>query len=454
MRTAIARSASLHSSHMFDRALYRRGVEVAIWGMPIVSVDAMRQAFFRDAKASYGDIVYWSKPSDAKFQFATPNASSYYVYFNFNTREGPLVLDIPPAAGAQIAGSIVGAWQAPLADVGPEGEDHGQGGRYLLLPPSHAQRSSPEYIPVLSETYNGYALLRAIPASSSPANVAAALELVKRMRLYPLTRASGPPEQRFIDVAGTLLDGAVRFDDTFFDSLARMVDEEPIQRRDLVAMGQLHSIGIQKGRPFRPDQAMRDVLRRAADEAHLTFMENVMVGDPFWPDKHWTVPAGVGPKTGFTYDLGDRLDIDERGMFFFLAFAAPRRTGAATFSVGAFRDAMGDPFRGDRTYRLHVPPRVPAKRSWTATVFDVETSCFIRDSVSVALDSSNQKVQWNLDGSLDVYVGPKPPAGKENNWIYAKPGRHWFSFFRFYGPEKRLFEKSWKLMDFEKIPVP
>lgn len=106
MTTAFARRASLQSSHLFDRTLYRRGVEVAIWGMPIVSVDAMRQAFFRDARARYGDIVFWSKPADAKFQFTTPNASTYYVYFNYNMRQGPLVLEVPETAGARLSGSF------------------------------------------------------------------------------------------------------------------------------------------------------------------------------------------------------------------------------------------------------------------------------------------------------------------------------------------------------------
>ena len=30
--------------------------------MPIVNFDAMRQAFFRDARVTYGDIMYWSQP--------------------------------------------------------------------------------------------------------------------------------------------------------------------------------------------------------------------------------------------------------------------------------------------------------------------------------------------------------------------------------------------------------
>ena len=110
--------------------LKRRAVDAVIWGMPIVAVDAMRQAFFRDAGAHYGDILYWSKPPDWKS--ATPNASARYIYFNFNLKDGPLVLDVPAAEGAGLFGSIVDAWEVPVADLGVAGIDGGKGGKYVL----------------------------------------------------------------------------------------------------------------------------------------------------------------------------------------------------------------------------------------------------------------------------------------------------------------------------------
>lgn len=78
------------------RALERRAVEATIWGMAIVSMDTMRQAFFRDVGAQHCDIVFWSNPSDWKFQFTTPNASTRYIYFNFNLKDGPVVLRCRP----------------------------------------------------------------------------------------------------------------------------------------------------------------------------------------------------------------------------------------------------------------------------------------------------------------------------------------------------------------------
>jgi hypothetical protein len=126
----------------------------------------MRQAFFSNG-AKYGDFTYFSKPADWKFRVTTPNASSLYVYFNFNTKDGPLVLEFPAAIGAGLFGSILDAWQIPLADFGPEGEDKGKGAKYLILPPNFKSESPVGYLSVRAETYNGYAVLRAIPASSS-----------------------------------------------------------------------------------------------------------------------------------------------------------------------------------------------------------------------------------------------------------------------------------------------
>jgi hypothetical protein len=49
-------------------------------------------------------------------------------------------------------------------------------------------------------------------------------------------------QQNYIDVSRKLIDGVVAFDETFYESLAKMVNEEPVRTRDLVAMGQIRSI--------------------------------------------------------------------------------------------------------------------------------------------------------------------------------------------------------------------
>ena len=97
-----------------------------------------------------------------------------------------------------------------------------------------------------------------------------------------------------------------------------------------------------------------------------------------------------------------------------------------------------------------MPPNVPAQQFWDLTLYDRETCGFIRDMPHAGIDSYDQKMQKNADGSVDIYIGPEPPAGKETNWIPTASGRGSFPYFRLYGPEKTFFEKTWKLLTSRK----
>jgi hypothetical protein len=68
-----------------------------------------------------------------------------------------------------------------------------------------------------------------------------------------------------------------------------------------------------------------------------------------------------------------------------------------------------------------------------------------------ALDSLDKGMRKNADGSVDIYIGPKAPAGQESNWINTPAGKRWFPWLRFYGPQKALFDKSWKRLDIERM---
>jgi len=117
------------------------------------------------------------------------------------------------------------AWQAPLEDVGPAGVDKGKGGKYLIMPPGYKDKTPADYIPMPSDTYGGYALLRSIPKSGSAADVAKAVAYGKRIKLYPLANASTPPATVFHDVADIVYDSTIPYDIRFFESLDRITGE-------------------------------------------------------------------------------------------------------------------------------------------------------------------------------------------------------------------------------------
>src|SRR5215211_747687 len=133
---------SYSTADLARRTIERRAVEAVIWGMPLVNTDAMRQAYFRDVGAKYNDICFFSKPADWRFQVTTPNASTHYVYFNFNLKDGPVVLEIPAAVGAGAAGLGDGRLGCNDSRRRPRGREQGPSGE-ILAAAARFQRQRP-----------------------------------------------------------------------------------------------------------------------------------------------------------------------------------------------------------------------------------------------------------------------------------------------------------------------
>ena len=71
---AFAQKATpLTPKELVNRTVHRRAVDAAIWGIPILNFDAMRQAYFRDAKAKYNDIIWWPKGSGEQRTSRSPS---------------------------------------------------------------------------------------------------------------------------------------------------------------------------------------------------------------------------------------------------------------------------------------------------------------------------------------------------------------------------------------------
>jgi hypothetical protein len=98
-----------------------------------------------------------------------------------------------------------------------------------------------------------------------------------------------------------------------------------------------------------------------------------------------------------------------------------------------------------------VPPNVPVEQYWSVTAYDRQTHALIKDMPRASRASNAAELQRNADGSVDVYFGPKAPAGKEANWVPTDPARGFELMARFYAPKREFFDKVWKLPDVEKI---
>ena len=456
---ALAQETGVQTSapdQLDERALNRRAIEAVVWGMPAVNAQLMFDAA-KKYGADFNQAVIWPGLLTWKNQTLTPNPSTIYIMAFYNTKDvGPMVLEIPPADQEDsITGSVDDAWQTALQDVGPAGVDKGKGGKYLILPPGYKEKVPDGYITLPSSIYSGFALLRSNLKTSSEADVAKAVAYGKRIKFYPLSQASNPPETTFVDVIDVVFDSTIPYDLRFLEALDRFVQREPWLDRDRVMIEFLKTIGIEKGKPFNPDEKTKQVLNDAVREAHDWLnqkYENVFT-PPYYEGTHWGLPASKVVLEGLMTDYANpnAYPVDGRGVTYSYAFFSPKHLGEGQFYLMDIADKDGKPFDGGRTYRLNVPANPPVRLYWSATVYDRATHAFIREMPKLACSSLTPGLTKNADGSMDIYFGPEAPAGKEANWVPTKSGGGFEVLFRFYGPEQPLFDKTWKLGDIEEV---
>ncbi len=374
----------------------------------------------------------------------------------FNTKEaGPVVLEIPPADGGSITGSVDDAWQTALGDVGPASTDKGKGGKYLVLPPGYREAVPDGYIPLPSSTYQSFALLRSNFSGRSDAEIAKAVAYGKRVKVYPLSQAGNPPATTFVDVMDRVYDATIPSDLGFFESLDRIVQSEPWLERDRVMIDMLKTIGIEKGKPFSPDESTRPILDNAIGEARawIDAKYESMFVPPFFKGQHWALPVAPDVIEGLqtNYAQPGSYPIDARGVTYSMGFFSARHLGAGQFYLLTIKDKDGQPLNGANSYVLRVPANPPVDLYWSVTAYDRQTHALIRNMPRASVASNAAGVRKNPDGSVDISFGPKAPARQEANWVPTDPQRGFELMLRVYGPRKEFFDKAWVLPDVERV---
>ena len=97
MATQTRTEPTLGPADLAARAIQRRAVEAAIWGMPVVNCDLMQHEMLTKTAGAVNQFVYWGRPLDWRNQTLTPNPDTLYFMAFYNTQEvGPIVVEIPP----------------------------------------------------------------------------------------------------------------------------------------------------------------------------------------------------------------------------------------------------------------------------------------------------------------------------------------------------------------------
>jgi hypothetical protein len=444
---------------VYDNLDFMRGVEVFLNLMPGASMFALGQGYL-DVGVVGGTIGITETLADSKALLLTGNTETVYAGTALDLRNGPVVVESPP----NVLGIVNDAWFRYVTDLGNAGPDRGKGGKYLFLPPGYKGEVPEGYYVFRSPTYTNALMWRGFLVNGDPKP--AVENIKKHARAYPLApvprpgsgQAYNPPEQKFVNLSGRAYNTIFASDFAFFEQVNSVVQEEPLEALDPELGGLLASIGIVKGKPFAPDARMKKILTEAAAVGSATARTLLFAARDkaayLYPGSQWK-EAFVGGSYEFLKD-GFR-NLDARSLFYYYAiFVTPamalKRAGVGSQYADTERDSTGDYLDGAKAYRLHLPPNVPAKDFWSVVVYDSQTRSMLQtDNPFPSINSMKKDLAKNTDGSVDIYFGPKAPAGKENNWIQTIPGKSWNTLLRLYGPLEPWFDKTWRPGEIELV---
>jgi hypothetical protein len=295
------------STKDFDYQIkYHRAFEAVLWNMPAIAIYSLRRGAFTDLGMKDNDIIAYSATATPKLEAITANSSTPYIAAYTDLQKGPVVVELPAAGpDGSLYGQVVDAWQFTIADVGPSGLDQGKGGKLLFTPPGYKEPIPEGYIHVASPNYRiAFAFRSVIPPAKTAADAHA---YALRLRMYYLSDASNPPKQKFVDPANQRYPTLPFYDERHFDDMHAIMSVEPVREHDKVMTGMLKSLGIEKGKPFAPDETTKRAMRQAAIDAWFylqQWFDNTPASMRYWPDRHYIslLQADANKRFSFIYD--------------------------------------------------------------------------------------------------------------------------------------------------------
>jgi len=292
---------------------------------------------------------------------------------------------------------------------------------------------------------------KAIPAASA--------NIRDNMRIYPLSQADNPPATEFINVSGKKMNTILPNDASFFEKLHKLIQQEPDDYLGPEAKGMMAAIGIEKGKPFKPDARMKKILADAAAIGNaaartISYFPRE-TGNMLYGENSAWVMAYANKDTAF--EKNGAYNLDARILFHFGYIVVSPAMAVTVPGKGsdyglAMLDANKKALDGSKTYKLHIPPNPPVKDFWAVTMYDTQTRSQLQtDQQFPTLGSQTEGLKKNADGSYDIYFAPKAPKGQEGNWLQTVPGKSWWIGLRMYGPEQPWIDQSWRPGEIELV---
>lgn len=416
-----------------------------VYGYPLVLMQVTRQVATNVTEptglmAPINQLAHGRTFPDPSFTLVVrPNADTLYTSLNFDVSKEPLIISVPDSGGRYYLLPFLDEWTDVFAVpgkrttgtsaqifaiVGPNW--HGR------LPAGARRYDSPTAFGWLGgrTQTNGKADYEAVHKFQDgievvPLSAYGTPYIPPKGKVNPNQDMSAPPDQ--VDKLNAA---------TFFAIFAELMKTNPPHANDYPIIDRMKRIGIEPGKSFSLTSApkeVQDALNAAPEEA----LPRIKAA--------WT-SAGVLAN-------GWRTNLTAIGTY---GADYLHRAGVAYGGLGAnvpddavyptaFVDSEGRPFSSGDRYVIHfAKDQIPPVRGfWSLTMYD-EHQLFTANPINRYAIGDRDKLAFNPDGSLDLYIQSESPGqDKEANWLPAPKSGSFTMNLRLYWPKTEVLDATW-----------
>ncbi|QGN00060.1 DUF1254 domain-containing protein [Methylocystis parvus] len=368
-----------------------------------------------------------------------PNADTLYSSLGYDVTKEPLVISVPAAGDRYYLLPFLDFWSDVFTVPGTRTTGN-EAQTFAITGPNWKGKLPAGVKQYRSPTGMGLLIGRA--QTNGKADYAAVRMFQDGIKAAPLSAYGKPytPPKGKVDPKQDMSappDQIDRMDASrFFSMFAELMKTNPPHANDNPILDRMKRIGIEPGKSFKLTSAPKEV-QDALNSAPTVALPQIK--------EAWR-KAGVlanGWRTNMTAIGTYGTDYLHRAGVAYGGYGANAIEDA--LYPTAFADANGQPFSSDRRYVLHfAKDQIPPVRGfWSLTMYD-ERQLFTANAIDRYAIGDRDKLAFNADGSLDLYIQRESPGKeKESNWLPAPESGSFTMNLRLYWPKAEVLNGSW-----------
>ncbi|GGD40945.1 DUF1254 domain-containing protein [Pseudoxanthomonas indica] len=382
-----------------------------------------------------------------------PDASARdVVRFNFDTLysfawldlgQGPVVLSVPDTGGRFYLVPTLDMWTDVFSSLGSRTTGT-KAGHFAYVPPGWSG-SLPAGVERIDAPTSMIWLMERTQ-TNGPSDYDNVHKVQDQLKLTPLSQwgkdyappASVPTDESVDNKTPPLVTVQSMSGVDFFTRFAALLKKYPPHGTDYPMLFRLRALGIAPGQDWNAgalDDKTTALINEAAKAAQAE------------------ITAEISRGSGATHVNGWNYATDNMGTY---GTSYLRRAMVALGGLGAnlpedavyplvFADSEGKPLQGSTRYVLHFAKDQlpPADAFWSLTMYDAQ-GFQVPNPINRFAIGDRDALQFNGDGSLDLYLQPQSPgAGKESNWLPSPASGVIQPTLRLYSPRAEVMTGRW-----------